>query len=203
MWVQSNKALASFSGPPFSTSVSAVSWVWCWCWPWGSSQDAKSPDPFDVCLGTQHHRPLNPRAPGEHPLDSQGAGLAPVWPAEQFHQHQLGLLGANSRPSLPELPPTFPLGLMTVGGASVLPALAPRGPRVSPKKRNPKEEFRIHMTPHILARVCPWLWPLVKQPVSLQHWRNLTVLWLFYQQVRGMRKYSHSVKATASFFPHM
>ena len=100
-------------------------------------------------------RPLNPRAPGEHPLDSQGAGLATVWPAEQFHQYQLGLLGANSRPSLPELPPTFPLGLMTMGGASVLPALAPRGPRVSPKKRNLKEEFRIHMTPHILAKVCP------------------------------------------------
>ena len=60
-----------------------------------------------------------------------------------------------SGPSLPELPPIYPLGLMTMGGASVLPASAPWGPRVSPKKRNPKGEFRIHMTPPILAQVCP------------------------------------------------
>lgn len=119
---------------------------------------ARMPNPQTLLMPVIEHsttRPLNPRALGEHPLDSQGAGLATLWPAKQFHQHSLGLLGANSGPSLPELPSIYPLGLMTMGGASVLPASAPWGPRVSPKKRNPKGEFRIHMTPPILAQVCP------------------------------------------------
>ena len=120
------------------------------------------PNPQTLLMPVVEHsttRPLNPRAPGKHPLDSRKAGLAPVWPAEQFHQHRLGLLGANCGLSLPELPPRFPLGLITMGGASVLPASAPWGTRVSPKKRNPKKEFKIHMTAHVLAQVSLTLTP--------------------------------------------
>ena len=120
------------------------------------------PNPQTLLMPVVEHsttRPLNPRAPGKHPLDSRKAGLAPVWPAEQFHQHRLGLLGAICGLSLPELPPRFPLGLLTMGGASVLPASAPWGTRVSPKKRNPKKEFKIHMTAHVLAQVSLTLTP--------------------------------------------
>lgn len=103
MWVQSNGTLAWFSGPPFlcfslSCFLGLMLMLAMRQWP-----GCQIPRPFDACHRTHSTtRPSTPELWGTP--DPPGAGLATLWPAKQFHQHSLGLLGANSGPSLPELP---------------------------------------------------------------------------------------------------